>query len=180
MSELFDRVREAVSARDAAERYGLDVNRHGKACCVWHDDRHPSLSFDPRSGRCKCFSCGAGGSSIDLTARLFYLSPLEAAQKLNVDFGLGLDGSPCKPPSGPSRAELRQQAEAQKRARWGFLCEVEREAEEALSHYPPNDATWENPMFRRVLAAFAGAGVELELLSLPNVSTYDGSEKEGV
>lgn len=39
----------------------------------------------------KCFSCGAGGSVIDLTEKLFNLSAIEAVQKLNIDFSLGLD-----------------------------------------------------------------------------------------
>lgn len=43
-----------------------------------------------------CFGCGATGDVIDLTARLFDLSSLQAARKLVRDFGLG----PDKPPSG--------------------------------------------------------------------------------
>lgn len=39
----------------------------------------------------KCFSCGAGGSVIDLTEKLFNLTAIEAVQKLNIDFTLGLD-----------------------------------------------------------------------------------------
>ncbi len=39
----------------------------------------------------KCFSCGAGGSVIDLTGGLFDLQPFESVQKLNDDFSLGLD-----------------------------------------------------------------------------------------
>jgi hypothetical protein len=39
----------------------------------------------------KCFSCGAGGSVIDLTEKLFSLTAIEAVQKLNIDFSLGLD-----------------------------------------------------------------------------------------
>ncbi|MDO4356543.1 MAG: CHC2 zinc finger domain-containing protein [Clostridia bacterium] len=175
MSDLFANVRQAVSARDAAESYGMPISRHGKARCIWHEDRHPSLSFDSRTGRCKCFACGAGGSSIDLTARLFDLSPLEAAKKLNEDFGLGLDESPCKPPSGPSRAELRREAEQQERKRWAFLCDVERQANEVLSRYPASDVSWEDPQFRRVLKALARAGLELEN-TFATPLRYGGSE----
>ena len=86
---LFDSVRTAVTARQAAERYGLQFDRSGRrARCIWHSpDRHPSLSF--KDGYCHCFSCGGGGSSIDLTAKLFGLSALDAARKLNEDFRLG-------------------------------------------------------------------------------------------
>jgi len=58
-----------VSARDAAERYGL-VIRNNRARCIWHSpDAHPSLSF--RDSWCKCFACQAGGSSLDVAMRLF-------------------------------------------------------------------------------------------------------------
>ena len=38
-----------------------------------------------------CFGCGATGDVIDLTARLYNLSPKEAAEKLAQDFGLIYD-----------------------------------------------------------------------------------------
>ena len=41
-----------------------------------------------------CFGCGATGDAVDLTAKLFGLSPHEAARKLAYDFGL--------PPARPS------------------------------------------------------------------------------
>ena len=40
---LFEIVKYGVSCRDAAERYGVEVNRYGMALCPFHNDRHPSL-----------------------------------------------------------------------------------------------------------------------------------------
>ena len=40
---LFQNVKYGVSCREAAERYGVSVNRQGKALCPFHNDRHPSL-----------------------------------------------------------------------------------------------------------------------------------------
>lgn len=40
---LFETVKTTVSLREAAQAYGLEVNRHGKALCPFHNDRHPSL-----------------------------------------------------------------------------------------------------------------------------------------
>lgn len=57
--------------------------------CIFHDEKTPSMSF--KGQYFKCFSCGAGGSVIDLTEKLFSLSAIEAVQKLNIDFSLGLD-----------------------------------------------------------------------------------------
>lgn len=39
----------------------------------------------------RCWSCGAGGDAIDFVSRMFGLSALEAAKKLNYDLGLGID-----------------------------------------------------------------------------------------
>jgi len=82
---LFKEVKAAVTARQAAERYGLKVNRAGMACCPFHDDRNPSMKLDDRF---YCFGCGATGDAVDLTVRLLELSPKEAAVQLASDFGI--------------------------------------------------------------------------------------------
>ena len=96
MASKFDEIKTRVSAKEAAQYYGIDINRHGKAHCIWHSpDRHPSLSF--KDGFCKCFTCGSGGSSIDVTMQLFDMTAAEAADKLNADFHLGLEGCESVP-----------------------------------------------------------------------------------
>ena len=40
---LFQNVKYGVNCREAAERYGVSVNRQGKALCPFHNDRNPSL-----------------------------------------------------------------------------------------------------------------------------------------
>ena len=76
---LFEQVKECVTARQAAEHYGIKVKRNGMACCPFHKDRHPSMKADKMY---HCFACGVGGDAIDFTARLFGLSQYEAAKKL--------------------------------------------------------------------------------------------------
>jgi len=83
---LFKEVKAVVSARQAAERYGLNVNRAGMACCPFHDDRNPSMKLDDRF---YCFGCGATGDVVDLTVRLLGLTSKEAALQLASDFGIG-------------------------------------------------------------------------------------------
>ena len=41
--EPFSNIKYSVSCREAAERYGVEVNRCGTALCPFHNDRHPSL-----------------------------------------------------------------------------------------------------------------------------------------
>ena len=82
---IYTDVKTAVSARDAAEFYGFNVKKNGMMCCPFHDDRHPSMKVDKRF---YCFGCEAKGDVIDFVARIFHLSPYEAAQKLADDFHL--------------------------------------------------------------------------------------------
>ena len=104
---VFEVVKQSVTARWAAELYGIAVGRGGMACCPFHDDRHPSMKVDTRF---HCFGCGADGDVIDFTARLYDLSPKEAAEKLAQDFGLSYDSKAL-----PRRSYVRQKSEAQVR-----------------------------------------------------------------
>ena len=52
-----------------AERLGLEVRQH-KALCPFHNDHHPSLSFNVRKNTYRCFVCDAHGDTIDLVRHL--------------------------------------------------------------------------------------------------------------
>ena len=88
-ANVFETVKQSVTIREAAERYGIEVKRGGMACCPFHDDKNPSMKLNEEYFY--CFGCGATGDVIDLTARLYNLSPKEAAEKLAQDFGLIYD-----------------------------------------------------------------------------------------
>ena len=103
---VFEAVKQSVSTREAAEFYGIKVSRTGMACCPFHDDKNPSMKVDQRF---HCFGCGADGDVIDFTAKLFDLSPKEAAEKLAQDFGLIYDSQ-----APPRRRYVRQKTETQK------------------------------------------------------------------
>ena len=102
---VFEAVKQSVSTREAAAFYGIEVKRNGMACCPFHDDKNPSMKVDQRF---HCFGCGADGDVIDFTAKLFDLSPKEAAEKLAQDFGLIYDSQ-----APPRRKYVRQKTEAQ-------------------------------------------------------------------
>ena len=90
---IYEIIKAAISVKQAAKHYGLNVNRNGMACCPFHNDRHPSLKLN--EDYFFCFGCGAKGDVIDLVARLFNLSSYDAAKKLAYDFGI----NPDKPPA---------------------------------------------------------------------------------
>ena len=103
---IYETIKAVISVKQAAEHYGLKVNRNGMACCPFHNDRHPSLKLNEEYFY--CFGCGAKGDVIDFVARLFDLSSFEAVKKLAADFGFD-----PKPPTAaamvkPKRPYIRQ------------------------------------------------------------------------
>ena len=106
-ANVFETVKQSVTIREAAERYGIEVKRGGMACCPFHDDKNPSMKLNEEYFY--CFGCGATGDVIDLTARLYNLSPKEAAEKLAQDFGLIYDSQ-----APPRRNYVHQKTEARK------------------------------------------------------------------
>ena len=106
-ANVFETVKQSVTVREVAERYGIEVKRGGMACCPFHDDKNPSMKLNEEYFY--CFGCGATGDVIDLTARLYNLSPKEAAEKLAQDFGLIYDSQ-----APPRRNYVHQKTEARK------------------------------------------------------------------
>lgn len=127
---LFEIVKYGVSCRDAAERYGVEVNRYSMALCPFHNDRHPSLYV--ADDHYYCFACGEHGDVIDFAAKLFGLPLYAAAQRLAADFHL----TPDKPPSAAALHAKRVQTEAQQ------LRENERLCFSVLSDYARILRSW--------------------------------------
>ena len=113
---LFEIVKYSVSCREAAERYGVEVNHYGMSLCPFHNDRRPSLYV--ADDHYHCFACGEHGDVIDFVSKLFQLSLYDAAQKLAADFHL----TPDKPPSVAALHAKRIQTEAQQLRETEQLC----------------------------------------------------------
>ena len=114
--DIFTTVKAAVTVRQAAEHYGLQVSRNGMALCPVHNDRHPSLYVS--DDHYHCFACGEHGDVIDLTAKLFDLRLYDAARKLASDFHL----APDKPLPESIRQKWKQKTKAQQLRENEQLC----------------------------------------------------------
>ena len=167
---LFESIKAHVSAHDAAEAYGLRF-RGKRAQCPWHDDRHPDLAFY-EDGTCYCHACHHGGDAVALTARIFGLSMLEAARKINADFALGLEPGKPVPPSVRNRMKeeraAREKAEEENRREWRLLCSVRQEADRQMEAALRTadrrdwDKVWDSPQFIRALSYRARADNDLD------------------
>lgn len=102
---LFEIVKYGVSCREAAERYGVEVNHYGMALCPFHNDRHPSLYV--ADDHYYCFACGEHGDVIDFVGKLFQLSPYDAAWKLMADFISARTSRPAQQHSTQSASEQK-------------------------------------------------------------------------
>ena len=81
----YNKIKHSVPPIEAAKRYG--TVKHGFMRCPFHADRTPSLKL--YGDHFHCFGCGAHGDVIDLTAGLLGCSQVEAARRLEADFGSG-------------------------------------------------------------------------------------------
>lgn len=147
---VFEVVKENVTARQAAEAYGLKVGRTGMACCPFHSDKSPSMKLDERY---YCFGCGATGDTVDLTAKLFGIGLREAAVKLAEDFGLNYD-SRQKPSIHPRIREPTPEQKYQKEENhcYKVLTDYFHLLREWEKKYAPKqpDEEW-NPLFAEAL-----------------------------
>ncbi len=103
---IFREVKKHLTARQAAEYYGLQVRRNGTACCPFHDDKHPSMKIDKNY---HCFACGVGGDAIDYVSRMFGVSQYDAALKLVEDFSLPISISCSRKFNEQEKARIRKE-----------------------------------------------------------------------
>ena len=147
---IFEIVKENVNLREAAELYGIDVNRYGKALCPFHNDRNPSLYV--ADDHFYCFACGAHGDVIDFAANFFALPIYEAAQRLAADFGIDADRTPTK----EILEKRRQKTEAQQlmeneRLCFSVLSDYARVLRDWMTRYAP--LTQDEPLHERFIEA---------------------------
>lgn len=101
----YDYLKDNIPVPQAAERYGLTIGCGGMVSCLFHEDKHPSMKLNERYFY--CFSCGAHGDVIDLTARLLGTTTKDTIHILLNDFGLEPGTTPIQRPT-PRRPAIRQ------------------------------------------------------------------------
>jgi DNA primase len=116
-------IKDRVSFRDAAERYGLEFNHANFAICPFHHEKTGSFKDKGRYGR--CYGCNWYGDVLDFTGKLFDLTLEETIEKLDKDFSLGLPLN--------RRLTLREQRDAERHLR-EITTRREHEAAERIAH----------------------------------------------
>ena len=160
---VFQAVKQAVTTRQAAESYGLEVSHNGMTCCPFHSDRNPSMKVDDRF---HCFGCGEDGDVIDFTAKLFGVGLKEAAQRLASDFGVCYDNviAIAKPSINHKlKAALEKQAEQQC---FNTLCDYHRLLVQYKSEYAPKSESEKlHPYFIEALQKLSYVNYLLDIMT---------------
>ena len=81
-------IKDRLTMREVLEYYGYEPNKKGFICCMFHNEKTPSMKIFEKDYH--CFGCGEHGDVITFVQKLFNLSFQEALKKIDIDFGLNL------------------------------------------------------------------------------------------
>lgn len=87
---LFEEIKKLLNIKEVVLYYGLKLTQNDMACCPFHSDKTPSLKIN-KENYFYCFGCGVKGDVITFVEKMFSLSPIDAAKKLDNDFDLNLN-----------------------------------------------------------------------------------------
>ena len=147
---VFEAVKDHITARQVAERYGVYVSRRGMAVCPFHDDKTPSMKVD---WRFHCFGCQADGDAVDFVSRLYDIPCRDAARKIADDFEIVYDSKKKSAVNKNSRKTDQAQNIADDE---NNLCRVLTQYlhlfQEWREQYPPKqqDTSW-HPLFAEAI-----------------------------
>ena len=163
---LFEAVKQSVTTRQAAERYGIRVGRNGMCVCPFHNDKNPSMKVDRRF---HCFGCGADGDVVDFVSRLEQTGPKEAALMLARDFSIPYEdkGPPdrSRPTPAPRKESPKQQFKRMERYCFRVLSDYYHLLRRWKRDYAPKtqEEEW-NPLFVEALQKQAHVEYLLDVL----------------
>ena len=146
---LFETVKNNVTATDVVSMAGYKPNRSKMICCPFHNDKHPSMKVDQRYF---CFGCGAKGDAIDFVSNYYRLSLKEAAEKIASEFSLSYDNSrnsDCVQKAVVSKKNEYQIWEEKKRELFAQLSRIREQLRKMKIEYAPKDredSNW-SPLF---------------------------------
>ena len=136
-----DKIKQTLSMREVAARYGFEPNRAGFIACPFHDEHTPSLKIYPHGW--KCFGCGLGGSVVDFVMQLYRLDFKQAILKMTIDFGIA-DEFQSYHDRDESRRKRQEQArqKQQERDEINRLCSIHCTLHQMAKVSEPGSIVW--------------------------------------
>lgn len=98
MREISSVIRNTVSAIEVGKALGLNVDRHGRCSCPFHQGRDRNMKLYDGNRGFYCFVCHRGGDCISLVRGVVPdCSYCDAMWWINDQFGLGLRAETERP-----------------------------------------------------------------------------------
>ena len=113
LKKIIEEIKFRISSEEVKNKIALDrslkLNNQNKCLCFKHSESNPSMSFDSKGKKYKCFSCGANVDIFDHYQEYYNLSFVEATKAIIRDFHLNIDiyieESDRKPRKAPTSHE---------------------------------------------------------------------------
>ena len=142
---IFERIRESVTMKQAAELYGIDTKR-GMINCIFHNDKTPSMKL--YDDHFYCFGCGAHGDAVSFAAQITGLSQYEAAKQLCSAFGIAHSSDTSIKPI------IKRESQREKETKvYRILSDYYRMLKKFREEYAPKNAeTQPSPLFTESLS----------------------------
>lgn len=112
MKNIIDDIKKYIDAEAVKNKIATDLGlkfKNNKCLCFLHGENNPSMSFDPKKKKFKCFSCGQSYDLFNHYQQYYNLSFLEALKLIVRDFNLNIDviinESDRKPKKPPTKHE---------------------------------------------------------------------------
>ena len=161
--DAVQKIKDRLTMRDILLRYGYEANKKGFVCCMFHNEKTPSMKIFEKDYH--CFGCGENGDMITFVQKLFNLSFQEVLKKIDIDFGLNLYGDKTFEELRKSHYQTKQlqaKMEREKAEReqveneyWAVFDEWKRLDENKRNYAPKTpDEEW-HPLFVEALKKLA-------------------------
>ena len=112
MKNIIDDIKKYIDAEQVKNKIATDLGlkfKNNKCLCFLHSESNPSMSFDVKKKKFKCFSCGQSYDIFNHYQQYYNLSFLEAVKSIVRDFNLNIDviinESDRKPKKPPTKHE---------------------------------------------------------------------------
>lgn len=112
LKRIVGNIKEQISSEMVRDRIAIDLNlnvKNNKCLCFNHKDKNPSMSFDLKRKKFKCFACSYSYDIFNHYQQYYNLSFLEAVKSIVRDFNLNIDiiinESDRKPKKSPTKHE---------------------------------------------------------------------------
>ena len=137
---IFQAIKQQTKIKNIMEHYGIKFRGTTASCC-FHKEKTPSMTISESKQIFRCHGCGVGGDSIFFVARLFGISAIDAAKKINSDLRLHVtDSKPTRKMISQYQIdEARRKIEQQKQNMEDFIFQILWSRHKDLRHKPSED-----------------------------------------